>query len=93
MPVNEEERKITKLAIGLPGGLDPEAEKWETSVSVYCHHCGKYLDHKVPKIASVVDSVLLAQSAYDAAAVSEWELKLNPCEHTLMLDQSNAKPV
>jgi hypothetical protein len=84
--VDPEKKKITKLAIGMPGGIDPEADKWETSVSVYCFHCDKYIDYKVPNVASVVDSVLLAQSAYDASAVAEWELKLEPCEHSLTID-------
>ena len=81
-----EEKKVTKLAIGMPGGVDAETDKFETSVNVYCFHCKKYLDHTVPQIASHVDSILLAQSASDDQAVGEWELKLEPCEHTLTLD-------
>ncbi len=32
-PISEEKPKeITKLAIGVPGGIDAEADKWETKV-------------------------------------------------------------
>jgi hypothetical protein len=57
--------KVTKLAIGKPGGIDPEADKYETSVRVFCFSCNAYLDHTSPKIQPLVDSILLAQSAYD----------------------------
>ena len=59
-PKDPEAAKVTKLAIGKPGGVDAEQDKYDTSVDVYCHKCQKYLDPKVPKIASMVDSVLLA---------------------------------
>ena len=57
--------KVTKLAIGKPGGIDPETDKYDTSVKVYCYSCDKYLDHTLPQVASLVDSVLLAQSAFN----------------------------
>ena len=40
--------KVTKLAIGKPGGIDPETDNYDTSVSVYCHFCKKYLNHEIP---------------------------------------------
>ena len=85
--------KVTKLAIGKPGGIDPETDRWETSVKVYCHACDVYLDHTNPQIAPLVDSVLLAQSASEQSAVAEWELEVQPCEHTLTLDQSTAQMI
>ena len=39
------EEKVTKLAIGKPGGIDAEQDKYTTTVQVYCHNCAKYLDH------------------------------------------------
>jgi hypothetical protein len=36
--------KVTKLAIGKPGGVDPETDRFDTSVTVYCNKCKKYLD-------------------------------------------------
>lgn len=84
---------VTKLAIGKPGGIDPEVDKYDTIVKVFCFSCNAYLDHTNPKIQPLVDSVLLAQSAYDQGAVAEWEMELKPCEHTLTLDQSTSKKI
>lgn len=36
----------------------------------------------------MVDSILLAQSAYNQGQVTEWELELHTCPHTENLDQS-----
>ena len=88
-----EKKEITKLAIGKPGGIDAEQDKYDTSVGVYCYKCAKFLDHRVPKIASIVDSILLAQSAYDADQVGEWEEELKPCKCVASLDQSKVQPV
>jgi len=78
--------KVTKLAIGKPGGIDAETDNWETSVNVWCHSCLTHLDHSHPQISSMVDSILLAQSAFESQAIGEWELEIQPCEHTLTLD-------
>ncbi len=32
-------KEITKLAIGLPGGVDVEADKWETTATAHCLTC------------------------------------------------------
>ena len=85
--------KVTKLAIGKPGGVDPETDNYDTIVTVYCHKCDKNLDHTNPKVQPLIDSILLASSANDSAMVQEWELELKPCEHTLLLDQSEAKKI
>jgi len=81
-------QKITKLAIGMPGGIDADTNKFDTSASVCCRLCQAELPLENPQVASMVDSVLLAQSAYNQGAVAEWSLDLRPCEHTLTLDQS-----
>ena len=77
---------MTKLAIGKPGGIDPETDKYDTFVSVYCFNCQKCLDKNHEKVKPLIDSILLSQSANEASQVGEWELELKPCEHTLMLD-------
>jgi uncharacterized UBP type Zn finger protein len=88
-------QQVTKLAIGKPGGVDAETDKYDTHVVVRCRACinagllGELpLDH--PRVASLVDSVLLAQSAYNQSAVSEWELELKSCFHIKNLDQSHS---
>lgn len=82
--------QITKLAIGKPGGIDPDIDNYDTLVSLKCLECNKQLDHTNPIVAGLVDSVLLAQSAYFSSTLQEWELKLESCTHTQNLDQSNA---
>lgn len=83
--------KVTKLAIGKPGGIDADEDKYETRAEVFCHHCNLKLDTNHEKVKPVVDSILLAQSALEASAVQEWELELKACEHTLTLDQTGAQ--
>ena len=82
----ENVQTITKLAIGKPGGIDADTDKYDTSVEVACRECNTNLERTHPKVASLVDSILLAQSAYNQGAVSEWELELNTCPHTVNMD-------
>jgi len=56
--------QITKLAIGKPGGIDPEVDDYETVIQLKCHACNKQLDHTNQIVSGLVDSVLLSQSAY-----------------------------
>ena len=49
------------------------------------------MPHPVAK--PLVDSVLLANSAFNASTIAEWEVKLADCEHTVTLDQSQAHKV
>lgn len=88
-----EAAKVTKLAIGKPGGIDAETDKYDTTVSVWCHCCQRALDHTRPEVAPIVDSILLAQSAYNQEAVGEWELELKPCPCVLNLDQTGATKI
>jgi len=46
-----------------------------------------------PEVAPLVDSVLLANSAFNQTGVEEWELELKECECIKNLDQSEAKVV
>eukprot|EP00347_Sterkiella_histriomuscorum_P000563 403375366 len=96
LKVNEnagEPAKITKLAIGKPGGIDAGNDEWETHATLKCLACQKELDKNHPEAKGVVDSVLQAQSAYFQNTLSEWELKLESCEHCLLLDQSGAQKI
>ncbi len=60
-----EPEKITKLAIGKPGGIDADTDKYDTVATVCCKLCQKELPMSNPEVASMVDSILLAQSAYN----------------------------
>lgn len=83
---NKDLTKVTKLAIGKPGGIDAETDKYDTQVYVYCHNCNLKLDHNHASVKPIVDSILLAQSALEASTVQEWELELKECEHIRCLD-------
>jgi len=52
--------QVTKLAIGKPGGIDADTDKYDTIVQVWCHACQRALDHTRPEVAPLVDSLLLA---------------------------------
>jgi len=51
---DEKPKEITKLAIGKPGGVDAEADKWDTNVKIFCTPCHKELSLQNPKISSMV---------------------------------------
>jgi|FLMP01.1.fsa_nt_emb hypothetical protein len=40
----------------------------------------------IPKVAALVDSVLLTNSAFNQTGVEEWELELKECECIKNLD-------
>lgn len=63
--VNSDPIVIEKLAIGKSGGIDCEADRYETQTKVYCHKCDKYIDKTIPKVANMVDSIMMAQSAFE----------------------------
>ena len=86
-------QEITKLAIGKPGGIDAETDKYDTTITVLCKKCQQELPLSNPKVASMVDSIQLANSAYLTNAVSEWEQEIKACPCVENLDQSNAKPI
>lgn len=66
---NQDLTKVTKLAIGKPGGIDAEQDKYDTKVKVICYKCNVKLDHENAKVKPIVDSILLANSAFEANAV------------------------
>lgn len=39
-----------------------------------------------PAVANMVDSIMLAQSAYNQSTIAEWEQELRTCPHTNNLD-------
>ena len=77
----KEEKKITKLAIGKPGGIDADTDNYDTEVTLKCHACQSVLDHTEPKISGMVNSIILSESAYFKSTVGEWEQDLKSCFH------------
>ena len=86
---DEEPKKITKLAIGKPGGADFTGDDWEQILEVTCLECNKTLDYeKDNEIKSLVTSVLNASSENEKEDIKAWEEEIYPCEHTLTLVQN-----
>ncbi|KAK9377656.1 uncharacterized protein V1513DRAFT_434854 [Lipomyces chichibuensis] len=84
----ESPAKILKLSI--PG--ETEADNYDTTTIVKCLACdGLELDKAMPNVAEVVNGVLTALSSTKQSEVKAWEEEILPCEHTLVLDQDEAK--
>lgn len=83
------EQKITKLAINKPGGIDLISnEKWEHWLSIHCKACNEDIDYiKNPQLNDLVTSILNTITAEKQKEANDWELEINPCEHTLTLQQ------
>jgi ubiquitin carboxyl-terminal hydrolase 5/13 len=88
-----EKKEVTKLAIGKPGGVDAEADKWDTNAKVFCTSCKVDFSNENEKVANMIKSVMLAQSAFNDSTITEWELELTPCAHTKNLDQSSSSRI
>jgi hypothetical protein len=46
----EKPKEITKLAIGKPGGMDAEADKWDHHGRVFCIPCKRELSIENPTV-------------------------------------------
>lgn len=86
---NEEQPKITKLAIGKPGGAEIPSQNYEKIVEVKCLQCNnKVLDYtKSPQLNSLVTSIINTSSVLKEPDIKAWEEVFYPCEHTLTLVQ------
>ena len=85
---NNQQKPITKLAIGVPGGADFTGEEWEQQLTVRCLGCNKNLPYeKDPKIQALVTSIINASSECEKEGIKMWEETIIPCEHTLTLQQ------
>ena len=84
----EEIPKITKLAIGKPGGGDFTGEEWEQIIEIKCLKCNEKLDYKNNQaLNDLVTSVLNTSSENEKENIKAWEEEISPCEHTLTLKQ------
>ena len=64
------------MAIGKPGGIDAEKDKYDTIVSLKCLKCNIIMNHTDERIAPFINSILIAESSYFQSAVQEWEVEL-----------------
>jgi ubiquitin carboxyl-terminal hydrolase 5/13 len=90
--IEEDENKITKLAIGKEGGANIE-DHFDTISTLHCMECDKDLDKSGEYISPIVNTVVQSKSAFFESQVGEWELEIKECEHTRKLDQSNSHKI
>ena len=85
-----EDKKITKLAIGKPGGADCFDEKTKQMTNIHCLSCNVDIDYSDnQKLKDLVTSIIHTASANDQSNIAAWEEELSPCKHTLTLTQSD----
>ena len=86
----EPPQKISKLAIA----AETEADRYETKTQVKCYECGvEDVDNTSGKLPGTVDAVLKANTFARQAEVQAWEQEFVPCEHTLCLEQEEARKI
>ena len=61
--------KITKLAIGKPGGIDADTDKYDTNCTMLCMKCEKELPMENPQVSMMANSIMLSQSALESGAI------------------------
>ncbi|KAF2101863.1 ubiquitin thiolesterase [Rhizodiscina lignyota] len=87
---DEPPQKISKLAIA----AETEADRYDTTTSVKCYECGvDNVDKSSGKLAEVVDAVLKANTFARQEEVKAWEQEMIACEHTLCLEQDEARKI
>ena len=89
---DDKEPKITKLAIGKPGGADFPGDEWEELIEVSCLRCNITLDYeKDDELKKFIVTLLNTSSENEKEDVKAWEVTINPCKHTLTLKQEQGK--
>ena len=81
---------MTKLAVI----AETEEDKYDTVAQVNCYACQlQNIDTAVAKLQDVVDGVLQAMTFARQEEVKAWEQELTACEHTLCLEQQEARQI
>lgn len=70
----------------MPGGAGYSPDEYETHTLVKCVACSQVVAPPA-NIGALVHSILLSNSANFQSSVEAWELEIQPCEHTLLLEQ------
>ncbi|KXT02286.1 hypothetical protein AC578_243 [Pseudocercospora eumusae] len=86
---NEPPEKISKLEIK----AETEEDRYDTKTEVKCFQCNVSAISKDGKVGEVVQSVLKANTFSQQEEVKAWQLELQPCEHTYLLDQEPSRQI
>eukprot|EP00741_Cyanophora_paradoxa_P017291 tig00020961_g16701.t1 len=85
-------QKITKVAIGVPGGAGAEADEYDFETKVLCFQCGTEVERTAGKLPGVIDGVVAAPTAAKQEELKAWENEISACQHTKGLQQDPAAP-
>ncbi|KAK7975717.1 cyclophilin E [Apiospora arundinis] len=86
---DEPPAKMTKLAIA----AETEADRYDYHTAAKCLECKVDIDLFNPKIASVVDGIMKANTFSRKEEVKAWEQEMTSCEHILLLQQHEGKQI
>ncbi|KAF8710846.1 Hydrolase, partial [Rhizoctonia solani] len=68
-----------------------DADNYDTVATLRCWACNSFADPEVaPRVIPLTNGVAASLSSARQSEVKAWEEELEPCEHTLTLDQSTA---
>lgn len=82
--------KMTKLSIA----AETETDRYDTTTTVKCYECGiDEVDKNSGKLPGLVDAVLKANTFARQEEVKAWEQEMTACEHTLCLEQQEARQI
>lgn len=79
--------KITKLAIGIEGGIAMDTDKVKTEVEVRCWGCDLNLNGHHDKLNAVIHELMHAPSASEQEELRAWQEDILPCEHCYSISQ------
>jgi len=76
---SEDQKEITKLAIGVEGGATNNEIKYTDTFTVVCKGCSNAIDQA--SFINLIKSIELAGSVNQNVEVNQWEEDIRPCEH------------
>ncbi|OAQ58368.1 ubiquitin carboxyl-terminal hydrolase [Pochonia chlamydosporia 170] len=86
---DEPPAKMSKLAIA----AETEEDRYSTALAAKCLECNTDLDITNPKLASVVDVIMKANTFSRKEEVKAWEQELTSCEHVLLMQQHDSRTI
>jgi ubiquitin carboxyl-terminal hydrolase 5/13 len=79
--------KITKLAIGIEGGVAVDTDEVKTEVEARCLSCGLILNGHHDKLNTVINELMHAPSASEQEELRAWQEDIVSCEHCYSISQ------
>ena len=87
---DEPPTKQTKLAIN----AETEQDKYDTQSQVNCYACQlEKVEKTTDALNRKVEGILAAATYARQEEVKAWELEIQPCEHTLCLEQQSGRQI